>query len=263
MTDRPTALITGASSGLGAEFARQLAARRHDLILTARRADRLRSLADGLQAEHGVTVETLPADLADPAGLRQVEARIAAHDGLALLVNNAGFGVRGYFAETDIGKHQAMLDVHVVAATRLAHAALPAMIARKQGAIINVSSVAGFVNGAGGPMYSATKAYLNSFSTNLHAEVKRKGIRVQALCPGFTVTGFHETPEFEGFNRNVIPARMWMSAEMVVRESLKALEHGPVIVVPGAIYKLSVFLTRTGLGGVVSAVRRRLRGGRK
>jgi hypothetical protein len=263
MTERPIALITGASSGLGAEFARQLAASGHDLILTARREDRLNSLADELRARYGVTVEVLPADLADPTGLRQVEARIAAHEGLGLLVNNAGFGVRGYFAETDIGRHQAMLDVHVVAATRLAHAALPAMIARGQGAIINVSSVAGFVNGAGGPMYSATKAYLNSFSTNLHAEVKRKGVRVQALCPGYTVTEFHDTPEFANFNRTVIPARLWLSAEAVVRESLRALEHGPVIVVPGAIYKLSVFLTRTGLGGVVSAVRRRFRGDRK
>jgi hypothetical protein len=244
MTDRPTAFITGASAGLGSEFARQLAAQGYDLLLTARRADRLAALAADLQARCGVRAEVLPADLADEAGLAAAEQAVAACGSLALLVNNAGFGTVGKFAAVELAKSQAMVRVHVEAALRLTHAALPGMLARGRGGLINVASVAAFNPVPGGAVYSGTKAFLINFSQSLAAEVRRAGVRVQALCPGFTYTEFHDTLEYSGFSRRQIPRLAWVSAESVVRESLAALPRGPVVCVPGWQYKLVVPMMR-------------------
>jgi hypothetical protein len=226
-------LITGASSGLGAEFARQLAAQGYALILVARRTERLEALADELRQKHGVTVEPLTADLANPADVQRLEERLTDESSLSLLVNNAGFGTTGKFASAEVNKQLEMIQVHVLAAVRLTRAALPGMIARRRGAVINVSSLAGFIPRGGSATYGATKAYLNSFSEALQLELKGTGVRVQALCPGYTYTEFHDTRELKGFRRSEIPGFFWMSAEAVAAQSLAALNREQVIVIPG------------------------------
>ncbi len=242
-----TALITGASSGIGAEFARQLAAAGYDLILVARREPRLRALATELSAAHGVKIDWLTADLATEAGVAAVAAHIAGLPRLDLLVNNAGFGTGGAFAEADVAEQAAMLNLHMMAPMRLSHAALPGMIARRAGGIINVASLAGFMALPGSANYCATKAYLATFSQALAAEVRRHGIHVQALCPGFTITEFHDRPDQGGFDRRRIPRFAWGSARAVVAASLRGLARGQVVCVPGFLNRLILLLTRTGL----------------
>ncbi len=175
------ALITGASSGLGAVFARHLAAKGYDLVLVARREERLAALAAELQQQYSISVEILVADLARPADVERVEGRIAGIEDLDVLVNNAGFGTTGRFAEVDLAKSVAMVEVHVVASMRFCRAALPGMIARRRGALINVSSVAAFAPLPGNANYAASKAYVLTFSKALHAELRESGIKVQAL----------------------------------------------------------------------------------
>ena len=237
-----TALVTGASSGIGAAFARQLAARGYNLILVGRRQERLSALADELRQRYPVTAEVLPADLADPAGIGRVEVRIRETGCLTMLVNNAGFGSGGYFAGIDLAGQLDMIQVHIVASIRLCRAALPGMLALNRGGIINVSSVSAFVPMPGSATYSATKVYLINFSQALQAELSGTGVRVQALCPGFTRTGFHDTPEFENFDRGRIPGFMWLSAEEVAADSLRALDRGQVVRVPGLRYRLGLLL---------------------
>lgn len=227
------AVVTGASSGIGAAFAFRLAADGYDLILVARRAERLWALAEILQKQFPVLVDVQPADLNDPDDLERIEACIAAEDRLALLINNAGFGTTGRFARVEFQRQLAMINLHILASVRLTKAALAGMIARRAGGIINVSSTASFTALPGGVTYSATKAYLNVFSEGLQSELLESGVRVQALCPGYTYTEFHDSPEFEHFQRSHLPRFMWMSAEDVVAESLACLPDGPVICVPG------------------------------
>jgi len=241
------ALITGASAGIGATFARKLAERNYDLILVARRRERLKILRRELEEQHGVTCEVLPADLADEVGIETVAERIRETTDLTMLVNNAGFGTIGMFAEVDIMRHIDMIKVHVTAAVRLCHAALPAMIANRRGDIINVSSVSGFMDNPGGATYNPTKAYLNSFSQTLRNEMAEYGVRVQALCPGFTLTEFHEVGDFVEFVRDKVPKGWWMTPEFVVRKSLKGLEKGQVICIPHIRYKAIVALYRNRL----------------
>ena len=237
MSELKTALITGASSGIGAAFARQLANAGYNLILVARREARLAALAAELEQNCAVQADILVADLADPAGVDLVADRLARLDSLALLVNNAGFGTRSRFANIDPARTLEMIHVHIIATARLSRAALPGMIARKKGAIINVSSLAGFVPLPGSVTYSATKAYLNSFSQALQIELAGSGVQVQALCPGFTYTEFHGRPGPAGYNRGAFTKQMWMTAEAVVDGSLKALERGQVVYVPGLVNK--------------------------
>jgi short-subunit dehydrogenase len=228
-----TALITGASSGIGAAFARQLAPIGYNLILVARREERLTAFAAELQRRYPIGTEVLVADLANAADIERIERRIAELESLDLLINNAGFGAPGQFVEADLTTQLNMIHVHVVASVRLTRAALPGMIARDHGAIINLSSIASLVPIPGSATYSASKAYLNVFSEALQAELIGTGVKIQALCPGFTHTGFHDTPEHKGFHRSRIPEAMWMSAEDVVTESLSALDRRQVIFVPG------------------------------
>ncbi len=230
-----TAVVTGASAGMGRVFARRLAAQGYDLILVARRADRLADLAAELMAQHsGLNVETLAADLAEPAGIQQVEARIAELDSLTLLVNNAGFGTSGKFYEIDLDHQLDMIRVHVIAPVRFSRAALPGMVERRRGAIINVASLAAFVPLPGSVTYCATKAYLVAFSEALQTEVADRNVRIQALCPGFTRTEFHGRGEYEGRNALHLPGFMWMPADKVVDASLAALRHRQVVCIPGA-----------------------------
>lgn len=238
------ALITGASAGIGAEYARQLAARGFDLVLVARRGDRLQELAQSLTQTYGVNVEVIAADLSQEADVARLEEHIRAMDNLAILVNNAGFGTIGRLVNSDPVRQQEMVYLHVMAPMRLTQAALPGMTARKHGAIINVSSVAGYVRLRGNVNYAATKAYLIAFSETLQNELLGNGVYVQALCPGFTRTEFHFTPDFAKHKPKPYPEFMWMSAEDVVRQSLDALGNGQVAFVPGLLYRVLVLMLR-------------------
>jgi hypothetical protein len=236
--------VTGASSGIGAAFAREFARRGSDLILVARRADRLGQLAAELAGVYGVRAEALAADLTKDGELAEVARRVSEEENLETLVNNAGFGTRGKFFETDLDGQDRMHRLHVLATLRLTHAALPGMIARGRGNIVNVSSVAAFWETPGNVSYSATKAWMNNFTEGLALELKAAGspVKVQALCPGFTYTEFHDVM---GVDRGVIPGPLWMPAEAVVEASLRGLERGRTIVVPGLAYKFLVLLSRS------------------
>jgi short-subunit dehydrogenase len=256
---RGRAVITGASAGIGEAFARQLAAAGFDLTLVARREERLRALAAELHVAHAVQVEVWPADLADKDDVATLGQRLATADDLVLLVNNAGFGTRGEFIDVPIERTMAMIDVHVRATVALCRAAAPAMAARGHGAIINVSSIAAFFPSAGGANYGATKAYLNAFSEALAAELGGAGVVVQALCPGFTTTEFHDVGDYQNFDRGQIPAPLWMPAADVVAESLAALGSGRVIVVPGAKYRAIVAAANSPLGNPIRRAARAVR----
>jgi short-subunit dehydrogenase len=238
-----TALITGASAGMGTEYARQLASAGTNLILVARRLDRLEELARELREKHAVAVETLQADLANSEGIERVERRIADTETLDLLVNNAGFGGgKGSFVEREAGHHLGMVQVHVATTIRLCRAALPGMIARGRGGVINVASIAAF-SSLSGPMYSGTKAFLVMFSENLRSELRGTGVSVQALCPGMTHTEFHEVAHID---KAIVPKPLWMTAEKVVQISLRRLGRGTVCV-PGWKNKTIAFLMRCPL----------------
>ncbi len=246
------ALITGASSGIGAEFARQLAGRDYDLILHGRRLDRLSALAAELSTAHHIAAEPLSADLAEEPGIAAVAERIARLPRLDLLVNNAGFGISGAFAKADVTDQIAMLNVHMLAPMRLTRVALPGMVGRGSGGIINVASLAAFMTLPGNANYCATKAYVLAFSQTLAGEVRRQGVHVQALCPGFTITEFHDRSDRagadrSGIDRRRIPRFLWGAASAVVTDSLAGLERGQVICVPGLLNRVILFLARTGL----------------
>jgi short-subunit dehydrogenase len=228
-----TALITGASSGLGEVFARKLAQRGYDLVLVARREERLRQLADELSAARDVRANVCAADLADDAELERVAETIAALPALELLVNNAGFGTMGRVADTEVQPLLNMLRVHALATVRLSRAALPGMIERNRGRIINVSSIGAWLTAAGNVQYAATKMFLNIFSEGLQDELRNTDVRVQALCPGFTYTEFHDVASMDRFDRADIPKWLWMSGDDVVDCSLKMLDRKKVIVIPG------------------------------
>jgi len=253
------AVITGASSGLGAVFARRLAARGHDLLLIARREGKLRELAEELSKQHNIAVDVFPADLNDDAQAAALAARIGRLDDLDFLVNNAGFGTTGQFADVSIERHLAMLKLHNQVAVRLIHAALPKMKARRGGNIINLSSLSSFFPAPQRVTYGATKLLLNLLSESLQMEVAEYGIRVQALCPGLTRTEFHYTEDFKGFSPDGVPGFMWSKAEDVVDGSLAALEKGKTIYVYGAFNKIMARVTknRSLLKGLRAIYRKR------
>jgi len=238
---RPLALITGASSGIGASFARKLAARGYDLALVARRRDKLAEIARDIESGYSVRVEILVADLSRDADLGTVEDYIRGSANLDFLVNNAGFGIVGRFFSLPIEGQDQMHRLHVIAPLRLTHAALTGMVARRRGSIVNVSSVSAFGQNPGSVSYSATKTWMNSFTEGLYMELKSAGspVQVQVLCPGFTLSEFHDAM---GFDRGQIPGWMWMSADEVVDGSLLALGSGKLVVVPGWRYRLLVGL---------------------
>jgi len=242
MPTRPLALVTGASSGIGAVFARRLAARGYDLLLVARDAERLGRLAVEL-ATIGASATPVVADLTSDAGLEATEEAIAAAGRLDLLVNNAGFGTKGQLVNSPLELQERMLRLHVIAVNRITRAALQMMKPARCGGIITVSSVASFVNSTGNVNYCATKAYQRSFSEGLALECAPHGIRVQALCPGFTHTEFHQRMADDQEGR--APEWLWLDAADVVETSLRQLERdGDVVCVPGAQYKVAVFLAR-------------------
>lgn len=233
MSEKIIGLITGASSGLGAEFCRQLAGRCRKMILVGRRREQLQAVAAELDA-NGVETVVVCADLATPLGLTEVVEKIRQQGPVQLLVNNAGFGTLGPFVDTDFDSQQAMVDLHISATLRLCRAVIPYMKEAGGGSIINVSSLASFFPSPHIAVYAASKLFLNSFSESLQKEVSADKIRVQCLCPGYTHTDFHDRDNFEGFKKSAVPAAMWMSADAVVRESLSMLDgEGDVVFVAG------------------------------
>jgi uncharacterized protein len=222
------ALVTGASSGIGESFARALAGRGTDLVIVARRTGLLEGLARELVERYRVAVEVVAADLTDPDARGAVERRLR-EDPVELLVNNAGYGAFGPFAELDLDTQLREIELNVVALVRLTHAALPAMVERGRGGVLNVASMAGFAPSPGSATYGATKAYVAAFSESLHAEVAGRGVHVTALCPGFTRT---EDEAEAGL--------LWLRRADVARAGLDAVAAGRALCVPGAQYKAAM-----------------------
>jgi hypothetical protein len=233
------ALVTGPTSGIGLSFARALAARGHDLVLVARNEQRLAETADELRSTYGVAVEVLPADLVDRAQLAKVEARLADRgEPVRLLVNNAGFGLRGRFLDNDLAREQDQLDVLVTAVMRLTHAALGAMLAEGRGQIVNVSSMAGFLQRGS---YSAAKSYVTKLSQWAHHEYAGQGVQVMAVCPGFVRTEFHQRL---GSDTDSAPRLLWLDPDRVVAEALVDLDAGKALSIPSKRYKVIAAVVR-------------------
>ncbi|MEV0532897.1 SDR family oxidoreductase [Kitasatospora sp. NPDC050463] len=253
-----TALITGATAGIGAAFARRLARSGYRLVLVARDTERLERAADDLRAKFGVDTEVLTADLATEAGIAAVETRLGdvAHP-VDLLVNNAGFGNKGAFLTVSLQDELDMLKVHVEAILRLTTAALPGMRERGRGAIVNVASVAAFLPRG---TYGASKAWVVSFTQGVMRDLGGSGVRLMALCPGFTHTEFHQRA---GMGTGNIPSWGWLSAERVVDEAMRDLARGRSLSVPSKRYKIAVAIARLlpsgKLGGVSSKAARTYR----
>src|SRR3984957_12670889 len=228
---RPVALITGPTSGIGAGFARRYAADGYDLVLVARDAERLNELAEAMRAEHGTSSEVLVADLADADGRAQAADRLA--KGVRILVNNAGFGTSREFWTADPAVLQSQLDVNVTAVMQLTRAALPPMVQAGAGTVINVASVAGLLSGRTST-YSASKAWVVSFSEGLANELAGTGVGIHVVCPGYVHTEFHDRA---GIDMTSLPSFMWLEVDDVVRETLAGAAGGKVVIIPGVHYK--------------------------
>jgi uncharacterized protein len=238
----PTAVITGATSGIGAAFARRLAAEGYALVVVARSAARLESTAEDLHQQFGVPARPLVADLSTEKGCGAVESLLAdPGDPVDMLVNNAGFGLAGTFWEGTIADADRMLQVNVRAVLRLSHAALGGMVRRGAGDVINVSSVAGYTVGGRGASYVASKAWVTAFSESLGVQLAGSGVHVSALCPGFTRTEFHARA---GVDPSGVPQSLWLDADHVVATGLRDHRRGRPVSIPGAQYKAVVLAGR-------------------
>jgi short-subunit dehydrogenase len=227
-----TALVTGASSGIGEAFARELAARRHDLVLVARRADRLEEAASRLAAAHGVAVEVLAADLASTDGMAVTAARLSdTSRPVDLLVNNAGIGTVGSFWELPVDAELAMIHLNVVALVQLTHAALGPMVERNAGGVINVSSLGAYQPVPFNATYGATKAFVSSFTNAVREELRGTSVRLMVVAPGFTRTEFQET----SFEPRPLPEFVWQSADDVARTAMRAYDRGRTVCITGAM----------------------------
>lgn len=244
--DRRLALVTGASAGIGAAFARVFARHGYDLMLTARRADRLEALAEEIRLGQGVETLAVTADLAEPDAPGRILDRLAAHGrSVDALVNNAGYGLPGTYADTRWDEQAAFLQVMVTAPCELAHRVVPGMQARGFGRIVNIASLAGLIPGAAGhTLYAASKAFLVKFSQSLHLEVAPHGVHVTALCPGFTYSEFHDVNGTRERVSAATPAWLWMDADAVARAGYKAVEANRPVWVPGAPNKAIATLAK-------------------
>jgi short-subunit dehydrogenase len=251
-------MVTGATAGIGAAFARRLAAQGHDLVVVARDGERLEANATALRAEHGVRVEVLPADLSDDAGCAAVGARLADPERpVDLLVNNAGKSLNTPFVRSTAEAEASLLRLNVHAVMRLTLAVLPGMVERRRGAVINVSSVAGFGTPMPGSTYSASKAWVTNFSESVDLSVRPYGVRVMALCPGYVRTEFHQRA---GINMSKTPEWLWMDADSVVYEALSDLRKGKYVSVPTLKYKVAAFALKHFPPALMRRVARDTRG---
>jgi hypothetical protein len=253
---RRTALVTGGTAGIGAAFARRLATDSYDLVLVARDAARLREQADGLAARHGVAAEPLPADLATETGVRSVAARLADRP-VDLLVNSAGVSLNRSFLQSSPEAEERLLRLNVHAVMRLTLAALPGMVERRHGGVVNLSSVAGFAAVMPGSTYPATKAWVTNFSESVAQSVRRYGVRVLALCPGYVRSEFHERA---GIDMSRTPGRLWLDADQVAADGLRALARGETVRVVDWRYRMMVGAIRFAPRRLVRAVARDTRG---
>ncbi|CAN2246007.1 DltE Short-chain dehydrogenases of various substrate specificities [actinobacterium SCGC AAA044-D11] len=236
-----TALVTGATAGIGESFTRLLASKGYDLVLVARDKKRLQERATSLSKKYKINVEILQADLSVPAQLARVEKRLSSSKKpIEVLINNAGFGIKDSFLVSSIEDELLLIDVLARAPMQLMHAVLPQMISRDSGTIINNSSVASFI--AGGT-YSAAKSYLTVHTESLHTELSKTNIKISALCPGFTHTEFHQRGKMK---MSGLPNFMWLEADRVVAESWQAAQAGKVICIPGWQYKILSTIARFG-----------------
>lgn len=250
------ALITGASSGIGEAFARQLAEQGYDLCMTGRRKDRLESIASELRDRYqacaeprrSIRVEVMATDFATDEGIQCVESWAQENAPIQMLINNAGFGTRSLFSNETAENTVAMIHVHNIAPVRLMSAVLPGMKQNNEGSIINVSSPASYFVMAGIGSYAGTKSFLNIFSECLARELAGMNIKIQVLLPGFTYSDFHKRPAYEGMDTyNMIPKFMWSTSEDVARASLKALGSRNLYCTPGLINKIGVLIGKSGL----------------
>lgn len=253
-----TALITGATAGIGAAFARRLAADGYGLVLVARDAERLANAAAELAQRHGVPVTALPADLSTEAGCAAVEDRLRdTATPVDLLVNGAGISLHRSFLRSSADEEARLLRLNVHAVMRLTSAVLPEMVRRRHGAVVNVSSIAGFGVVMPGSTYSASKAWVTNFSESVGLSVRPYGVRVMALCPGYTRTEFHARA---GIDTSGMPSWIWLDADAVVRDTLRDLGKGRLISVPDWRYKLAAVGLRYAPRGLIRAVTRDTRG---
>ena len=247
--EAPVGVVTGASSGIGAAFARVLAARGHDLVLVARSEARLRELGAELEGEHGTRSEVLSADLETTDGIARVAERLGdAARPVELLVNNAGFGTTGRFAELPVDQEEAEIRLNVLAVVDLTHAALGPMVERGHGGVINVSSVGAYQPTPLSATYGATKAFVSSFTNALHEELRGTGVKAMVLAPGFTHTEFHVRAGVD--NKDQTPGFLWQSADEVAQTAMRAYDRGRAVCVPGAVNGVAAAFAGTMPAGV-------------
>lgn len=249
------ALVTGASRGIGAAIAAELASDGIDLVLVARTADDLTELADDLERRHSITVEVLVADLLDADDLARVTDRVAASPRVDLVVNNAGFGTAGPFAELDPDREEAQVRLNVSALLALSHQAARTFRERGTGAICNVASLSAFAPAPFAATYAASKVFVTTFTEALHEELRPAGVHVSVLCPGFTRTSFHDAAEM---TTGGIPDLAWGSAEDVARAAIEGVRRNRAVVVPGVANRTTASMTRLLPGGLVRQVAGRI-----
>jgi short-subunit dehydrogenase len=252
-SSRPLAAVTGASNGLGKEFARQLAAEGYDLLVVARRENLLNEIKIDFEQQYNIHVEPFVCDLSKPDEVQRLEQHLETSGTLEVMINNAGFGRRGTFPNVNPNLEEEMIQVHIVSLMRLARAALVPMCQRKKGFLINLASVAAFLYGTDCTEYIATKSYVLSFSKCLQCDVFKYGVRVQALCPGLTHTEFHSTETMKGFRKDKTPGFVWLTAEYVVRTSLRSIRRTRrVVCIPSFRYKIFLALLCNPIGNKIS-----------
>jgi len=242
------ALVTGATVGIGESFTRLLASKGYNIALVARDEVRLHERAGGLREKYGIQTFVLPADLATKSGVKSVEKYIQSYE-IEVLINNAGFAINKVFTASDLGDEQDLLNVLVRTPMRLMHVILPGMKERKSGTIINVSSVAGFI--AGGT-YSAAKSYLTVLSESINADLKGSGVKVSALCPGFTRTEFHKRARMK---MKGLPSFLWLNADKLVAKAWKDAQANKPVSIPGWQYKLLIAIISITPRGLIRRVR--------
>ena len=243
MKNNKTAFITGATSGIGASFAKRFAHDGYNLIITGRRREKIQSLADELSAKYNVVVEVIIAELSDIKVIKSLARIISGKENIEILVNNAGFGIDKVFNEDEIQNQENMITVHIIAAMNFVHAVIPQMIHNGNGTIINVSSLASFLSLPKAVVYCGTKAFLNKFSESIYIHLKNKGIQVQCLCPGFTRSDFHQRPGIQSEKLKNKRTIRWMTSDEVVNSSMKCLSKQKVICIPGFWNKVLLSLT--------------------